>query len=189
MQLADFVALKLFTRNTYDLVTHLPLNKMDTVSQTDFSDAFSWMINFVFWLKFHWNFFPLRVQLTKPSIGLDNGLAPNRRQAIIWTNADPVHWRIYAALGGDEYQVRFCILCINMIKESPLVSTMAWHRRCKPLPKSVMIKLIDAAILWCFAHSGTKYWHSLHMSFQTCLYHRRWAIAIMLWSTSESNLG
>ena len=25
-----------------------------------------------------------------------------RRQAIIWTNADPIHWRIYAALGGDE---------------------------------------------------------------------------------------
>ena len=24
------------------------------------------------------------------------------RQAIIWTNADPIHWRIYAALGGDE---------------------------------------------------------------------------------------
>ena len=24
------------------------------------------------------------------------------RQAIIWTNADPVHWRIYAALGGEE---------------------------------------------------------------------------------------
>ena len=24
------------------------------------------------------------------------------RQAIIWTNADPVHWRIYAALGIDE---------------------------------------------------------------------------------------
>ena len=37
-----------------------------------------------------------------PSIGLDNGLAPNRRQAINWTNADPIHWRIYAALGGDE---------------------------------------------------------------------------------------
>ena len=37
-----------------------------------------------------------------PSIDLDNGLAPNRRQAIIWTNADPIQWRIYAALGGDE---------------------------------------------------------------------------------------
>ena len=23
--------------------------------------------------------------------------------AIIWTNADPIHWRIYAALGGDEF--------------------------------------------------------------------------------------
>ena len=31
-----------------------------------------------------------------------NGLALNRRQAITWTNADPIHWRIYAVLGGDE---------------------------------------------------------------------------------------
>ena len=29
-------------------------------------------------------------------------MVPNRLQAIIWTNADPIHWRIYAALGGDE---------------------------------------------------------------------------------------
>ena len=35
------------------------------------------------------------------SIGLDNGLAPNRQQAIIWTNADPINWRIYAAVGGN----------------------------------------------------------------------------------------
>ena len=35
-------------------------------------------------------------------IGSGNGLAPNRRQAIIWTNADPVHWRIHTALEGDE---------------------------------------------------------------------------------------
>ena len=27
---------------------------------------------------------------------------PNRRQAIIWTNADLNYWCIYAALGGDE---------------------------------------------------------------------------------------
>ena len=37
-----------------------------------------------------------------PCDGLDNGLVPNRLQAIIWTNADPIHWRIYAALGWDE---------------------------------------------------------------------------------------
>ena len=30
------------------------------------------------------------------------GVAPNRRQAIIWTNADLIHWHIYAALGWDE---------------------------------------------------------------------------------------
>ena len=37
-----------------------------------------------------------------PSIGLDNSLALTRPQAIIWTKADPIHWRIYAALGEDE---------------------------------------------------------------------------------------
>ena len=35
-------------------------------------------------------------------IGWGNGLVPTRGQAITWTNADPVLWRIYAALGGDE---------------------------------------------------------------------------------------
>ena len=30
----------------------------------------------------------------KASTGSGNGLAPNRRQAIIWTIADPIHWRI-----------------------------------------------------------------------------------------------
>ena len=25
-----------------------------------------------------------------------------QQQAIAWTNVDPVHWCIYAALGGDE---------------------------------------------------------------------------------------
>ena len=35
-------------------------------------------------------------------IGSYNGLAPNKRQAITWTNADPGHRRIYAILGGDE---------------------------------------------------------------------------------------
>ena len=36
----------------------------------------------------------------KTNIGLDNDLAPNRWQAIIWTNTDPIHWRIDAALVG-----------------------------------------------------------------------------------------
>ena len=29
-------------------------------------------------------------------------LVPNSRQAITWNNADPVHWRLYAALWGNK---------------------------------------------------------------------------------------
>ena len=33
-------------------------------------------------------------------------LGPNKRQAIIWTNAGPIHGRIYATLvGGDEFKI------------------------------------------------------------------------------------
>ena len=68
------------------------------------------MRGFVFWLQFHWSLF-LRVQLKIFSIGLDNCLAQNRRQAIIWTNADPIHWRTYAALGGDVLNVNLWLWC------------------------------------------------------------------------------
>ena len=40
-----------------------PLNKMDAISQTVFSDAFPWMKSFIFLLKFHWSLF-IRVRLT-----------------------------------------------------------------------------------------------------------------------------
>ena len=48
------------SQNTY--LTHLPQDKMAAISQIVFSDAFSWMKNFVFWLRFHWSLF-LRFQL------------------------------------------------------------------------------------------------------------------------------
>ena len=32
----------------------------------------------------------------------NNGLAPARRQGIIWTNDGLVYWRIYASLGHSE---------------------------------------------------------------------------------------
>ena len=80
------------------LISSSPLwRKWPPFSQTIFSDAFSWMKSFVFWLKLHRSLF-LMVQW--PSIALDNVLALNRRQTIICTNAHPIYWRIYAALGG-----------------------------------------------------------------------------------------
>ena len=66
------------------MLTHWGRDKMDAISQTTCSIAFPWMKIFEFRLKFHWSLF-LRVQLTI-NIVSDNGLAPPRRQAIIWTN-------------------------------------------------------------------------------------------------------
>ena len=57
------------------LFTHLPVNDLVVKLQTTFSSAFS-----------------------STKIGLDNGLAPNMRQANMWTNAHPIHWCISAAL-------------------------------------------------------------------------------------------
>ena len=38
-----------------------------------------------------------------------NGVGPNRQQAIISTHADPINWRIYAAIGGNELKQRFML--------------------------------------------------------------------------------
>ena len=46
---------------------------------------FSWMKMHELRLKFHISLFP-RIQLKYPIIDSDNGLAPTRRQTIIWTN-------------------------------------------------------------------------------------------------------
>ena len=96
-------------------LTDLPPDKIAAFSQTIFSDAFSWMNSFVNWLNFHWILF-LRVQLTIIT-GLDNGLAPKRRQTNIWTKAEPINWRIYAALRGNELKerIRYIEIYINVI--------------------------------------------------------------------------
>ena len=80
-----------------DMVNSSPVDKMAAISQTIFSDVFSWVKSFVFWLKFNWSLF-LRVSWQYHSIDLDNSLGPNRRQAIIWINAEPFYLRIYATL-------------------------------------------------------------------------------------------
>ena len=69
-------------------LTHWGRDKMAAILQTTLSSAFSWMKIFQFRLKFHWSLF-IWVQLTTFQHWfryLINGLAPTRRQAIIWTN-------------------------------------------------------------------------------------------------------
>ena len=60
-------------------------DKMAAIFQTTFSNAFSWMKTNEFRLRFHWSLFVGSNQQYS-SIGSDNGLAPARRQAIIWSN-------------------------------------------------------------------------------------------------------
>ena len=68
-----------------DKLTHWGHFKMATTLQTTFSDAFSWMKICEFWLRFHLSLF-VKFNQQYSSIGSDNGLAPTRQQAIIWTN-------------------------------------------------------------------------------------------------------
>ena len=65
---------------------------MAVISQTIFSDEFSWMKSIL--VNFSQKFVPKGL--------IDYNPVPNRWQAIIWSNADMIHWRIYAALGGVE---------------------------------------------------------------------------------------
>ena len=75
---------------------------MAAISQTIFSDAFSWMESCIL-IKISLKFVPKGPTDYNPALFfLDNGLVTNKRQTIIWTNAGPIYWRIYAALGGNE---------------------------------------------------------------------------------------
>ena len=74
-----------------EVLIHWARNKMVAISLTAFSNAFSWMKSSVFWFNFtevcSWAF-----DWQYVSIGSGNGLAPNRWQAIIWTNDGLVYF-------------------------------------------------------------------------------------------------
>ena len=55
---------------------------MADILHKTFSISLFWLINYVFWL----NFIPGIQIENNPALVFDNGLAPNRRQTIIWFN-------------------------------------------------------------------------------------------------------
>ena len=71
------------------------LDKMVSILADYISKAFLWMKMIEFGFKFHW-------KLIIYCQGSGNGLALNIGQAIVWNNADPINWRIYTTLKGDE---------------------------------------------------------------------------------------
>ena len=66
---------------------------MAAISQTTFSNAYSWMKIIVF-KKISTEVYSQGSNWQQPSTGLDNGLVPIWHQAIIWTIADPIYWCI-----------------------------------------------------------------------------------------------
>ena len=77
---------------------------MAAISQTIFSNAF--LEKFCILIKISLKFVPNGPIDNYLALVLENGLAPNMRQAIIWTNADQSHWRIYATLGEMSFNTQ-----------------------------------------------------------------------------------
>ena len=144
---------------------------MAAVSQTTFSSVFSGMKNLVFCFELHWILF-LRVQLTITQHCLDNGLAPNRRQAITWTNADPIHRCIYAALGGDELTVNaWHPTPTHKLKTCEIIASGSWclHRSNIVVPEKLTISALNLdlglfqlgfhmTVTWIVYHSQKQCW-------------------------------
>ena len=138
-------------------LTHPTPDKTATILQTIFSDAFSWMKCFVFWLKFHCSLFPI-VQLIIPQHWFRYGLASNRRHAIIWTNADPIHWRIYAALGGDELMIQSTCVCSAF--KIGVISSYIWGNYIQTVSRMSVCHL--GCVNWL--HEAALTWIDLHNS-------------------------
>ena len=79
-----------------------PLNKMVVIFADDIFRSILVNEKFCILIKISLKFvFKGPIGNNTTLVYIDNGLMPNRRQAIILTNADPLHWRIYAAPGGE----------------------------------------------------------------------------------------
>ena len=91
------------------LLTHICVTRPQWVNSPgqngQHSDRRHFEMNFLEWKWFrskkNWHF-SQESNWQQASIGLGNGLAPSRRLPTTWTNADPVHWRLHTALGGDK---------------------------------------------------------------------------------------
>ena len=81
-------------------------------------------------LKFHWSF-PNGSNWQYASIDSDNGLVPNRRQAIIWTNNGLGCQCIYASLGLNESKDLFISHQIMNISAIRMKMKCFFHEKAK----------------------------------------------------------
>ena len=119
--------------------------KMAAISQTMFSNAFSWMKMFEFCLRFRWSLF-LRVQLTifhhwfRWWLGADQATSHYLNQW--WL----VYWRIYASLGLNELKPVMRILHQGWMVHEVMANILLCSQH---MDEIYNICLIDnASILW-----------------------------------------
>ena len=87
--------------NYLPLFNTLRPRQMDAISQTPFSNAFSWMKMFEFRLRFHWRLF-LRFQITIFQHWFRYWLGAVQATSHYLKQWWLVYWRIYASLGLNE---------------------------------------------------------------------------------------
>ena len=96
-------------------------------------------LNESFWIsnKISLKYVPLGLIDNKPSQhGSDNGLSPNRRQAIIWTNDGIIYLRIYASLAISE------LICNNNNWRLNHEKTNFWNNNNVVLNKLVVLQTL-----------------------------------------------
>ena len=134
-----------------------------------FLNVITWIEMIEFRLNFHWGLF-LMVHLTRSQLWSGSWIGVVWRQAVIWTNDDPVQWRIYVSPDLNELKYiwslpghrledavfvyiywtrivckfhRFCYRWSNW--ELILVQVFAWCRlRGNPLPVPMLAYSCDA---------------------------------------------
>ena len=103
---------------THQWLNTLRRRQMDAISQTTFSNAFSWMRMNEFRLRFHWSLFP-RVKLTKSHHWFRQWLGAGQATSHYLNQWWLVHWRIYASLGLNE------LTCKTVV--TPLLMHWSYH--------------------------------------------------------------
>ena len=110
------------TSNSTFYLTHWGRDKMATIFQTTFSNAFSWMKMFKFRLKFQWSMFP-RVQLTIFQHWFRWWLGAGQETSHYLNQWWLVYWRIYASLGLNE--LTFFLTKQQLKHQTPLTGDFA----------------------------------------------------------------
>ena len=114
---------------------------------------------------------PMLTQFTDVYMRHQGEMSPIQHQAIVYTNADPIHWRIYAALGGDG--LRFIDASANCViigsdngllpdSTKALPEPMSMYHKCSLVAFIHMCALMGKLKIWftkiCLKITHSK-WH------------------------------